>query len=268
MTEDLALTIKDVLREIRFAARREVRCIDRRQAEFRSYLLGTGKPVNDGSPGRLYELSSALAAPVGRTAQRLLQSRDVVLLDDSFLVPISVSLAALARDETSTLFAESYYRGGHYSLDKLGISNVFMSEQTILKAVRPVARQHAVWLERAAAGSTAPGDYDQQLEIVAEATCAVINAIPIKRVDRWAGDGGSLALALADLNTHCFLSVGIATAVVSATKLADGVGVADIMESAELVAAARDDRFTTALKEANPAAGLARELAAVVPYLP
>lgn len=268
MTEDLALTIRDVLREIRYAARREVRCIDRRQAELRSYLLGTSKPAYDRRPGRLYELSSALAAPVGRTAERLLQSRDVMLLDDSFLVPISISLAALARDETSTLFAESYYRGGHHSLDKLGVNNVYMSEQTILKAARPIARKHADWLEQALTGKTAPGDFDRQLQIVAEATCAVIEALPIKRVDLTSSDPTALALALADLNAHCFLSVGIATAVVSASALPHGARAADIIESADLVAAARDDRFAAALKAPDPAASLARELAAVVPYLP
>ncbi len=78
----------------------------------------------------------------------------------------------------------------------------------------------------------------------------------------------ALSLALADLNAHCFLTVGIATAVVSIANIPKDASVADIMESPELVAAARFDRFAAALKCHDPAAALARELAAVTPYLP
>lgn len=267
MTDDLAITVKDVLREIRYAARKEVRLLDRGQAALQALLSGAEVRPDDGRPGRLYELSRRFANPVGRMAQRLIEGHSVAsTLDANFLLPISVSLAALAADENDALFAGSVYRSGTSCLDKMGIRNVYMSEQRIQRAARPVARRHAEWLKRAAAGGT--GNDERRMHIVADATQAIIAAQPIKRVDRSTQPAPALSLALADLNAHCFLTVGIATAVVSGPGVPADAGVAEIMESAELVAAARFDRFAAALKDRDPVAGLARELAAVVPYLP
>ena len=268
MTDDLALTVKDVLREIRYAARREVRLLDRRQAALQSLLLGGEAVPDDKQPGRLYELSRTLANPVGRMAQRLFETNSVAMLDENFLVPISTSLAAVAADETDTLFAASFYKGALSCLDKMGIRNVFMSEQSILRAAQPVARRHAEWLHRSATIAGGTGNDERQLLIVADVTQAVVAAQPVKRVDLGAKPATALTLALADLNAHCFLTVGIATAVVSIAGQPDGVTVAEIMESAELVAAARYDRFAAALRDSDPAASLAREFGAVVPYLP
>jgi len=268
MTDDLAMTVKDVLREIRYAARKEVRLLDRGRAALQAMLLGAEAAPDDGRPGRLYELSRSLANPVGRIAQRLCETPSVAsTLDENFLLPVSTSLAALAADEADTLFAGSVYRSGSRCLDKMGIHNVFMSEQSIQRAARPVAQRHAEWLKRsAAAAAGGTGNEQRQTLIVADATQAIIAAQPIKRVDR--STTPALSLALADLNAHCFLTVGIATAVVSNLRSPGDVSIAEIMESAELVAAARYDRFAAALKEPDAASGLARELAAVVPYLP
>jgi hypothetical protein len=263
MTDDLAITVKDMLREIRYAARKEVRLLDRGQEALQALLLGADARPADGRPGRLYELSRRFANPVGRMAQRLFETASVAsTLDENYLLPVSTSLAALAADENDTLFAGSVYRSGSSCLDKMGLKNVFMSEHSIQRAARPVAQRHAEWLQRPA---TNP---ERQTLIVADATQAIIAAQPIKRVDRDAQPAPALTLALADLNAHCFLTVGIATAVVSAAKLPADVSIADVMESAELVAAARYDRFEAALKCGDPASSLAREFSAVIPYLP
>ena len=87
-------------------------------------------------------------------------------------------------------------------------------------------------------------------------------------MDLTANAASAATLALADLNAHCFLTVGIATAVVSVTRLPAEVIVEEIMDSAELVAAVRHDQFAAALQKPDPADRLAREFAAVVPYLP
>jgi hypothetical protein len=266
MSDDFAVTVKDALREIRYEARKKVRLLDRGQVALQSLLLGTDTALDDDRPGRFSELSRSLANPVESIAQWLCETRGVAMLDDNFLLPVSASLGALAVDETDRLFAASFYRGGSCCLDKMGLSNVFMSEQSILRAARPVARRHAEWLKRSA--GQAMGDDGRKIFIVADVTQAIIAMQPIKRVDRGIKAAVAITLALADLNAHCFLSVGIATAVVSVSEIAQDVSVADIMESAELVAAARYDRFAAALKETNPAAALAREFAAVVPYLP
>ena len=263
MTDDLAFTVKDMLREIRYAARKEVRLLDRGQEALQALLLGGEPRPHDGRPGRLYEISRRIANPVGRFAQRLFETPSVSsALDENFLLPVSTSLAALAADENDTLFAGSVYRCGSSCLDKMGLKNVFMSEQSIQRAARPVAQRHAEWLARPAANR------ERQTLMVADATQAIIAAQPIKRVDRDAQPAPALTLALADLNAHCFLTVGIATAVVSAAKLPTDVGVSDVMESAELVAAARYERFDAALKCADPVGSLAREFLAVIPYLP
>ena len=268
MTDDLAITVKDVLREIRYAARKEVRLLDRGQAALQALLSGAEVRPDDGRPGRLYEFSRRFANPVGRMAQRLIEGQTIAsTLDANFLLPISVSLAALAADENDILFAGSVYRSGSSCLDKLGIRNVYMSEQRIQRAARPVAQRHAEWLARSATGRRTGND-ERLMHIVADATQAIIAAQPIKRVDRSTQPAPALSLALADLNAHCFLTVGIATAVVSGPNVPADVGAAEIMESSELVAAARFDRFAAALKDRDPAASLARELAAVVPYLP
>ncbi len=263
MTDDLAITVKDVLREIRYAARKEVRLLDRGQEALQALLLGGEVRPHDGRPGRLYELSRSLANPVGRMAQRLFETPSVAsTLDENFLLPVSTSLAALAADENDALFAGSVYRCGSSCLNKMGLKNVFMSEQSIQRAARPVAQRHAEWLKRPA---TNP---ERQTLIVADATQAIIAARPIKRVDRDAQPALALTLALADLNAHCFLTVGIATAVISAAQTTGEVSVAEIMESAELVAAARYERFAAALGASDPAGELARELSVVIPYLP
>ena len=268
MTNDLALTVKDALRGIRYAARKEVRLLDRGQAALQSLLPGADAAQEDRNPGRLYELARSLANPLGRMAQRICESPDVARLSDNFLVPAATSLAALAADGDDTLFAASFYRGGSSWLAKMGVSNVLMSEQAILRAARPVARRHAEWLKRAARQPAVAANDGHLLRIVADVTQAVIAAQPIRRVDRSAGALNAASLALADLNAHCFLAVGMATAVISLAGAPKDFNIAEIMESAELAAAARFDQFAAALREANPAAGLAREFAAVVPYLP
>jgi hypothetical protein len=268
MTNDLALTVKDALRGIRYAARKEVRLLDRGQAAFKSLLPGAGAAQDGRTAGRLSELAGALAEPFERLAQRIFESSDVARLNDNFLVPAPASLAALAADSDDTLFAASFYRGGSSCLAKMGVSNVLMSEQAILRAARPVARRHAEWLKRAARQPIGAENGERLLLIVADVTQAVIAAQPIRRVDRSAGALSAASRALADLNAHCFLAVGMATAVVSIAEAPKNFSVTEIMESAELAAAARYDQFAAALREANPAAGLAREFAAVVPYLP
>lgn len=265
MTIDLALTVKDALRGIRYAARKEVRLLDRGQATLQSLLPGADAAQDDHNPGRLYELVRALANPLGRMAQRICESPDVARLSDNFLVPAATSLAALAADGDDTLFAASFYRSGSSWLAKMGVSNVLMSEQAILRAARPVARRHAEWLKRAARQPAVAANDERLLLIVADVTQAVIAAGPIRRVDRSAG---AASRAPADLNAQCFLAVGVATAVVSLAGVPKDFTISEIMESAELATAARFEQFAAALREANPAAGLAREFAAVVPYLP
>jgi hypothetical protein len=268
MTNELALTVKDALRGIRYAARREVRLLDRGQSALQSLLPGADAAQEDRTHGRLYEFARALANPLGRMAQRICESPDVARLNDNFLVPAATSLAALAADGADTLFAASFYRGGSSCLAKMGVSNVYMSEQAILRAARPVARRHAEWLKRAARQPIGAESDERLLLIVADVTRAVIAVQPIRRVDRSAGALSAASRALADLNAQCFLAVGMATAVVSLAAAPKDFSVAEIMESTELAAAARYDQFAAALRETNPAAGLAREFAAVVPYLP
>ncbi len=195
MTDDLAITVKDVLREIRYAARKEVRLLDRGQAALQALLLGAEALPDDGRPGRLYEISRRIANPVGRMAQRLCETPSVAnTLDENFLLPVSTSLAALAVDENDALFAGSVYRGGSSCLDKMGLRNVYMSEQSIQRAARPVAQRHAEWLARAATGT---GNTERLTFIVADATQAIIAAQPIKRVDRSAQPA------------HCSFVVGV-----------------------------------------------------------
>lgn len=275
MAPDLALMVKDVLREIRFAARRRARQLDRQQANLQAVLLGTNPPPDDDRPGRIYEFSRALARPVGRMAQRLCETTDVASMEDDYLLPIGDTLTALAVNESDPKFAASFYRCGNRCLQKLGVRNVYMSEQSILRAARPAAQRHAEKLAAiarrqpaATAGVGDSADEEDKILIIADVTQAVIAAQPIKRVERNDSPGSALSLALADLNAHCFLTAGIATAVVSVPGVGEDASQADVMESAELVAAARYERFAAALGKVDPAVALARELAVVIPFLP
>lgn len=268
MTNDLALTVKDALRGIRYAARKKVRLLDRGQAALQSLLPGVSAAQEDRNPGRFYEIARALANPLGRMAQSICESSDVAKLSSNFLLPAATPLAALATDGTNSLFAASFYRAGSSWLARMGVSNVYMSEQAILRAARPVARRHAEWLTRAADPLPDAENAERLLLIIADVTQAVIDGQPIRRVDRSVGALNAASQALADLNAHCFLAVGIATAVVSLAKVPEYFNIAEIMESAELAAAARFDQFAAALRGTNPAAALAREFAAIIPYLP
>lgn len=276
VTSDIALTIKDVLREIRFTARVKARQLDRQQAALETLLRGPA-PAAGGDPphrtGRIYQFASTLARPVGWVAQKLCESEEAAALDDDFVLPVTQSLGALALDDFDTRFVSSMYRSGKHCLDRLGVRNVYMSEQCILRAARPVAQRHATLLRTLTAGPPASADADgieQRLLIVADATRALVAAQPIKRVEPPEGSAAPVAvtLALADLNTHCFLAAGLAAAVASLPGLPAGTSIASVLELAELVAAARHDRFAAALMQAEPEVALAREFAAIIPFLP
>jgi hypothetical protein len=280
MTSDVALTVKDVLREIRFAARVKARQLDRHQAALEALMRGQSAAARAGrSPertGLIYEFASTLARPVGWVAQKICDSEEAAALEPEFLLPITESLGALAADDSDTRFVSSMYRSGKHCLDKLGIRNVYMSEQRILRAARPVAQRHAAALHRLNADpqDASADSIEQRLLMVADATCALVAAQPIKRVEppevpaAGAATQAAVTLALADLNAHCFLAAGLATAVASIPGLPARAGFAAVLESAELVAAARHDRFAAALAQVDPDAALAREFAAVVPFLP
>ena len=255
MASDLALTVKDVLRGIRFAARVQARQFDKQQAALEALVLGGAAQAR---AGRIYDLAGTLARPVGKVAERICDGGPAPVPEDEFLLPISQSLGALAANDGDMRLAASLYRCASHCLDRLGVHNVQMSEQSIVRAARPLAVRHRAALKSA--------DVDRRLHIVADVTRALVAAQPVKRAER--GDQAADTAALADLNEHCFLAAGLATAVASVPGLPPGTRASDVLESAELAVAARHDRLSAALKQPDAATALAREFAAIVPFLP
>ena len=275
MTNDAILSLKDALRGLRYAARREAGVVDR-------VLVSAGatwRPGHAAGPAaakgplrRLFDAVFARLEHIGRSLFAARRKRIEAVSD--FLLPIGALLSAPPGNGRSFGFTRSHYRAAGFVLARLGVENAFVAEHAIAAAGRGLAERHSALLARVTArqrdnaGSLSEAERADITALCAAVVHEIATARPIRRIDSPNGSGPRSPRLFLSPNVYCFCIVGIATAIVSLNPSVSSLDFDEVVASANLVVDARFERFNAAMRSRDPAAALAREFATVIPYLP
>jgi hypothetical protein len=276
LTDDIVLSVKDVVRNLRYAIRSEA-------------ASSTFRPSGDSEHG------PASSRPLGREVRR--RSRVARLVDKVFTEVETGTLALVSRerdaahglvfprpvtdyfagrdprqdDDAERLFARTHYHAAKALLRGFGLSNMLISEHAIGRARDDVTRRHGDLVRRLrtslAEPAAKPETHDRVL-LCAAVTAALVAARPIKEVDFSHSSTEAPRGLTSSPNAYCFTVLGLAMAIVSVQDEAGAPQARDIVESANSVVDLRFQRFAEALEAERPAEALAREFGEVLPFLP
>ncbi len=275
------LSMREALREMRFALRHEAGMLDRTI----DALGGTLKAKARSATADLPHLNRALRA-IPTPESSVLRLTDAVfgriekaavraLAPDQDPPPYGSlgSVSALMRPDggmrrlDESVFVRRHYRLAHDLLRNLGVVNLLLSEQAIGDACQRVGATNgdliAVVSDRAGADLSAT-ERAQRVGLCAAMALALERARPIRRLDLGSGKTTAQHLLLAP-NLYVFSLIGLAEAVVSTAPPQDA---ADVIEAAGTVVDVRFARFSAAVRARDPLAAMTREFMAVVPHLP
>jgi hypothetical protein len=276
LTDDIVLSVKDAMRNLRFAIRSEAAT-----ASFRDF----------GESGH----GSAASRPLGPEARR--RSRVARLVDKVFTEVETGTLAFVSRDRDSArslafprpitdyfaartprrddgaerLFARTHYQAAKALLRSFGLTNTLISEHAVGRARDEIMSRHNDLISRLSTSPIALDETrnsDDRTRLCAAATAALVAARPIKEVDFAQRSHTAPRAFVSAPNVYCFIVLGLATAIASTTKDVSGSQPRDIIESANSVVDLRFPRFAEALQSEKPVEALTREFDEVLPFLP
>ncbi len=275
LTDDIVLSVKDAMRNLRYAIRSEA-------SSPASRIEGMAEP--------------GLVPPRSRRGDMRRRNRVARLVDKVFTEVESgtLSLVSPARDDVARLvfprpvgdyfadggprrdeaaerlFARSFYRAAKHLLRGFGLSNMLIFEHAVGRARDDVLRRHGDLVSNIRIPVEAPlgeADRSDRILLCAALSASLVAARPIKEVD-FPQNAASLPRGLVSApNAYCFTVLGLATAIASVEDVASSQP-QDILESASSVVDLRFSRFAEALEAQNPAEALRLEFDEVLPFLP
>jgi hypothetical protein len=271
LTDDIVLSVKDAVRNLRYAIRSEA-------GSSRASAFGEAgaKPAYDRTLPRgnrrshmarfvdsvFTEVESgalALVSPVLDAGRGLAFPRPV----SRYFRP-----GDAVRDEAAErLFAHSHYHAAKALLRGFGLRNMLIFEHAIGRA-RDAVRTRLADLVGTVCEQPALAGETERVRLCAALTCALVTARPIKEVDFSMADEALPRGLLASPNAYCFTVLGLATAIASLHDEAELPPASEILESANAVVDVRFERFAAALEGEDPAGALALEFEEVLPFLP
>ncbi len=276
LTDDILLSVKDVVRNLRYAIRSEAGPaltaargdIGPRAARDHS------RPHKALRRHRLAKFVDRLFTEVESDALALSPRRER-LHDAIFPRPVTAYFAGLHRpdDEAAErLFARAHYQAAKALLRGYGLDNVLIFEYAIDRARDALLRQHANLVAGACDPSVSPTDAKARaycVRLSAALTCALVAARPIKEIDPRRGASGAPRHLVASPNAWCFIAAGLSTAIASLQEeSASRATSAEIVESACAITDVRFARFSAALEAGDPVDALTAEFNEVLPFLP
>lgn len=277
LTDDLLLSAKDVVRNLRYAIRSEA------GPALSAQLSGVSpRPRGDRSrihrPRRRHRLAKIVdrvCTKIESGAFALVSAPRERLHDAIFPQPITAYFAQPERagDESGErLFARAHYHAAKALLRGYGLDNVLIFEHAIDRAREALLRQHADLVARACAASVSPSDATTgaaRVRLSAAVTCALVAARPIKEIDRRKASSATPRHLIASPNPWCFVAAGLSTAIASLQEeSASPASSPEIVESAVAITDVRFTRFAAALEARDPVEALAAEFNEVLPFLP
>jgi hypothetical protein len=274
-TDDILLSVKDVVRNLRFAIRSEAG---------QALTAGPGdmaqRPGWDRSRPRKARRRHRLAKFVDRLftefesdALALVSPRRERLHDAIFPQPVTAYFGELhhrPKEAAERLFARAHYHAVKALLRGYGLDNVLIFEHAIDRARDAVMRQHADLIARACNSSASPADSkarDERVRLSAALTCALVMARPIKEIDPGRAASAAPRHLIASPNAWCFIAAGLSTAIASLQEDSSATS-PEIVESARAITDVRFTRFAAALEAGDPVEALAAEFNEVLPFLP
>jgi hypothetical protein len=277
LTDDILLSVKDVVRNLRYAIRSEAGPaltaargdIGPRGAPDRS------TPRKARRRHRLAKFVDRLFTEVESDALGLVSPRRERLHDAIFPRPVTAYFAGLHRhdDEAAErLFARAHYHAAKALLRGYGLDNVLIFEHAIDRARDALLGQHADLVASACDLSVSPADAKARadwVQLSAALTCALVAARPIKEIDPRRGASATPRNLIASPNAWCFVATGLSTAIASLQEeSASPATSAEIVESACAITDMRFARFSAALEAGDPVDALTAEFNEVLPFLP
>jgi hypothetical protein len=277
LTDDILLSVKDVVRNLRYAIRSEAGAaltvargdIGPRGAPDRS------RPHKARRRHRLAKFVDRLFTEVESDALGLVSPRRERLHDAIFPRPVTAYFAGLHRhdDEAAErLFARAHYHAAKALLRGYGLDNVLIFEHAIDRARDALLGQHADLVASACDLSVSPADAKARadwVQLSAALTCALVAARPIKEIDPRRGASATPRNLIASPNAWCFVATGLSTAIASLQEeSASPATSAEIVESACAITDMRFARFSAALEAGDPVDALTAEFNEVLPFLP
>ena len=277
LTDDLLLSVKDAVRNLRYAIRSEAGpALTAGIGDIRPRAgWGRSRPHKPRRRHRLAKFVDRLFTRVESDAFALVSPRREHLRDAIFPQPVTAYFAPLQRrgDETGErLFARAHYHAAKALLRGYGLDNVLIFEHAIDRAREALLRQHANLVARACDPSVSAADPVRRAERVrlsAALTCALAAARPIKEIDPRKVSSAAPRHLIASPNPWCFIAAGLSTAIASLQEeCAFEATSAEIVESARAITDVRFTRFAAALEARDPVEALAAEFNEVLPFLP
>ena len=176
------------------------------------------------------------------------------------------------------LFTPQIYRAVTTLMRRFGVSNFLIAEQAIDEARADLLRRHGDLVACALGNRAARASSDHRtgppasrqsaiIDLCAAVAAALAAARPLKKFSPPEGGDNPKNLFLSP-NAYCFCVIGLAIAIMSLAADTEASDKVDIVASADLAVGARFAQFTAALRSRDPQRSLAREFAAILPFLP
>jgi hypothetical protein len=264
LTDDIVLSVKDQLRNIRYSIRNEA------EATIRAALPRQGLPMP-------VEALGLLGSPVARLADGVLTQVENVTLTllsadrdarDGIRFPCSIE-RYFSADASGPPFTATHYHLVKDVLQRAGAINLLVFEHAIEQAHAALLARHGdlIWSAEAREGADPAARRWALARICAAVTVELVAARPIQKVDFGAAQGAAARHAMLSPNLYGFLVLGLASAVASLNPV-ETVEAPEILDSACAVVDARFGRFNAASQAKDPVEALARAFLGVVDFLP
>ena len=275
LTDDIVLSVKDAVRNLRYAIRSEARS---------PIMVWPGDPkakhayARSSSRGRrrsrVAKLVDSVFTEVESGALSLVSPKRDIGHDIVFPRPVTAYFGHghPSRDEAAErLFARTHYHAVKALLSGFELRNMLIFEHAIGRARDSVLRRHGDLVHRVSDASAAAMTEEvrtDRVRLCAALTCGLVEARPIKEID-FASHAASPPRGLVTSpNVYCFTVTGLATAIASVLDPAALPRAAEIDESVTAVVDVRFGRFAAALEAEEPVEALAQEFNEVLPFLP
>jgi hypothetical protein len=277
LTDDILLSVKDAVRNLRYAIRSEAR--SSRVASPAQVRPGEARerftPREARRRHRVARFVDSVFTEVETGALSLVSPKRERRHGVMFPQPVTAYFARVQRhgDEAAErLFTRAHYHAVKARLRGFGLHNALIFEHAIGRARDTVLLRHADLVARVCAPSVSPIADEaraMRVRLCAAVTCALVAARPIKEIDLEVRDPSLPGSLVAFPNAYCFTATGLSTAIASLQDEAGSpASAAEIVESANAIVDIRFARFAAALEADDPVEALATEFNEVLPFLP
>ena len=255
LSDQFVLAVKDQLRNVRYQIRRSAEGGGARANRFAPHV-----------PRPVALAAASVFSQVEAAANALLPENEHQSGALAFPQPVSAYFGPEA-EKANALAPEIYYvlKG---LLRRFGLEVFFVSEQAVDEAVGALKARSGALADIALDGSRPSSErMDATVRLCAALSAELAAARPIREMMTSAsGEPAPRNLARAP-NDYCALMVGLAVALASKGDANSG-DLDALIVSADLAVDARFAELSAALGGPNPSSALAREFAAMIPFLP